>query len=919
MRGLTGTRAQRQDYNWATVLENAGVSNEPLRNIAGFALTAAFDPLNLLAVGPGARLARGAWQGLSRGAQATPILGRAIDAFAPHVGRVPLTVLRREVGDATANQLMDEARRWRNLESGGAVKSALRETADVFRAIPEAERIAAFRTMVEHHGTPWEHTLRLARTDHQRKVIHTFERLFDHDTGTVAAVKAGILDVAPVEGTYARVLYADPTDAAVYHRTVTQLRRQDATTTARLRRERGFEDTLADPTLVDDAALVAIYDIAETKLLAQRARLVSGEFLQSMGFRKRATDEVVSQGEMIFRPNGSRIRTLLTEKGDEIAKLKLPEEEWIGPASIVRALDSLMDPITQNALLSIVDQINALWKPLVTSIFPAFHARNIYSNVVLNAHSGLLNPLWYAKAARLQKMGSGEVVVPLRDGGDFRLPLANFLDEVEQLEGINAGTRWFRTAQETGEGRLERLRAWVFGEEVPVKLQGRARAIEQVGRAFERYFDGLPQRNTVNPFRWGHTLNEAGDNNAKLAHILWRISQGEPLDRAVALSREALPDYVEFATSPTFRAVRGLIPFASWLRFNAPRQLQLLIEQPYVLSQMSHAVTGVETLAESLDADEQMLPEWILERFNILLGREDDGALRVVYGLGLPIEDLNFWFSSFQGRGAEPGLEGAAAAAGGTIKNVLDDLGPVPKVMIELATERSLFTGERIDDPDLANYYRRAWRWTEHVPGLRDWLEIEPRTTSTGRELWVGNPLKLYMFSIMLGRAAREVDKGLEFVDERDGLVALSLLSGVKVSDRVFPRAPSDEPISAQLADDPALRTAYEAYTAIPVFPQFGDPVASRRADKALGDIADRQRWLQSMRPDLPDAYAWEVAAAEWGTQDAAGELLARQVRYNNWKRDRKARSAYLDTHPELRAAFDRLTPGTRQRLLAAV
>ena len=53
----------------------------------------------------------------------------------------------------------------------------------------------------------------------------------------------------------------------------------------------------------------------------------------------------------------------------------------------------------------------------------------------------------------------------------------------------------------------------------------------------------------------------------------------------------------------------------------------------------------------------------------------------------------------------------------------------------------------------------------------------------------------------------------------------------------------------------------------------------------------------------------WSEAAARWGELSAdnrQGELLARQVKLNKWKRTgRKARTAFLRQHPSLRAALE--------------
>lgn len=929
--GLFGSREEREDFNWATILENAGVEHTGVRNTIGFALSAIIDPLNAIPLfGPAQAATKAAWRGTSALLQRAPITGRLIDAFAPHVGKIPATVLRREMGDETANALIEEARKLRSLSAGAAVRGAAREAFHAIGDVPIADRRRALELMWQHHGTPWANASAMSRTSGQRRVIDYFRTRFDSEVGDIGQIASQILDVNTVEGVYGRRLFLNPETRRMMDRTTTALRRQDARTTKRLARERGV-DIPSGFEQVDDPLLVAAYDIAETRLLAQRARILSDDALESFGFRKATDDMLPREGESLFRPNGDRVRTLFKEDEEGLLRgIKIKEETWVGPESATKALNSMVDPWHNMGLAQLVDSLHSLWKPTVTVPFPAFHVRNWISNTVLNAHAGLFNPAFYFRAARLQANQADEVVVQYsREAAErlgqthFKMNTDDFIRRLEEREALNSGTVFFRTAIDTGENVFDKIRVRVFGQPASQELSGRAIAIEQVKHVMNDFAEPLARRNGIggtpipNPFRWGRTANEATDNNAKIAHVLWRLSQGETLDNAARLTREALPNYLEFASSATFRSVRTFVPFLSWLRFNAVKQMQLLVEQPFVAARIGQVASSLETADEKLRSDELSLPDWVMDRLNILMGKDEDGALRIIYGLGLPIEDLNFWFKSFHGDGKEPGFDGFTAAVGGQAQNMLNDMGPFPRILLEWATKHSLFTGEPIDDPDISNFYSRAWRWTEHVPGLRDWLELDKRVTRSGRELWTANPGKMYFLTSLVGRFGRTAERGIETIVERDGLMAVSLLSGVKVG-RIFPRAPSAEPLSAQLATDPNLRLEYEEYNRIPVYPQFGNPEASRRADKALEDIHDRRRWLMSYLPDISRQQALDVALKDYAGGDDEGALFARQVLENGWRQTGGPdRQRYLDEHPLLRAAFNRLTPTTQRRLVA--
>ena len=237
---------------------------------------------------------------------------------------------------------------------------------------------------------------------------------------------------------------------------------------------------------------------------------------------------------------------------------------------------------------------------------------------------------------------------------------------------------------------------------------------------------------------------------------------------------------------------------------------------------------------------------------------------------------------------------------------------PVLRVPLELASNNSFFTGEDLTDRSLRNYYAKAWKWTDKVPGLRDWLGIR-KDEKNGRTYYRSDkPLNNYIFATIVGRLGVSVDKGMKvFGEPRQLGEGINLLTGFKYHPTVWPQRPEsgdwDQRLEQRLATNPELAPLYDAYRQIPLYTNLAaDPEANREASElASSAITSINRLRNSLAIEHPEAdkdELWQVAAGYYGERvNAKGAALAILIKKGGIKQSgRKIRAAFKAQNPDL-------------------
>lgn len=958
-RGLLGTSEEREDLNFATFLENTDVEifdNLWVRNVVGLGLDMLFDPLNILFVSKIRTPFQAAVRGVGGKVGRAPGFRSVGRAFSQRWGQVPITDFRNMVrrGEMTQEQfnIIDENARaltfWASLRGKKAVAD---EVGEALGGVDAEDGAEALRILFSHHGeaaaartTPLtyvpglasdvpvgakEHidAARSAGREGVARVLEYFTARFggrtdDFAIGDIAKLAEEWLGVLTVEGMYARAMYVKYLDDPVIQKGAKGLRKAYSTKSISREKLKGNPEEISElfksGKLVDDPSVVAAYDIWQTKLLAHRNMFLKSILNKRNGFRKYKKGTVIKPGEGVIETNPG---TLMEQKFfDEFGladkalskRFKVKGESWVGPQELVDVVKTWGNPHEMHGLMKMVDGFTSMWKPLVTVLFPAFHVRNMLGVVHNNLQGGIWNPKYYVQAIKLMR-GSADNVVLNR--GQVKMSPKDFHRGLQTHNTVGGGSRNVNSVdqfEETGRNYFNRFAAWMTGQDIPQEVSGKFASMETFKFMLRRDSEGVWARHSFragdtatripNPMAWGTSMNEAVDNVGRIAHVLSRMDKGDDMATASRSALKFLFAYNE--APPTVKAISSVLPFFRWTYFNVPLQFQQFFLNPQgIPSKLSAVTRGVERTAqdiqpanEALEAENATLPEWMLERHHVVLGQDDDGAMRVVYGFGLPIEDLNKLFATGP-------LE--------TIENLASEIGPWFRLPMELVADHSAFTGEPIaEDHSLFAFYRRAWRWTENIPGLRDWLEVEKRVTPSGRELFIGNPTRQYLLAALIGRIGITVDRTWEAVRERDAGLGVNLLTGFKVG-RVFPAPEQRVPLNARLASDPKLYELYKEYRSIPLYrgltAEQGNTVA--RAIPAIGNV--RNLVLANM-PELSEDEAWEIAATQYGDKDPEAEMLVRLVRKHKIPRNgSEIRRRFKLMFPDLVAALAELSAET--------
>ena len=314
------------------------------------------------------------------------------------------------------------------------------------------------------------------------------------------------------------------------------------------------------------------------------------------------------------------------------------------PKPVHRTLDAMLDPPKIGEFLRFYDGMQGWFKKAVTVWWPAFHSRNGMSNLFLNWMGGVTDPLAYMEAHSFQK---GKRMQKL-----YGIPGTNHVNGQDIQNAIES-------AGLTRAGLVEDF-AHHFGTDSPVEAEKALRRVhanpaiwnvpefrEALGKAkgWERIrvmLDG------AGPGRFGTSFGGYIEDNAKIAHVLFKLEQGKSLDSAITSAKHWLYDYR--AMSPWERNWgRRIFPFYAWQRNNVPRMLEALFVQPQKFAQTNHFMRNAAgSLLLAADPDSRQdaswhaaMPDFMARVGGFVWGVDEYGHPKITRGYGgLPFEDL---------------------------------------------------------------------------------------------------------------------------------------------------------------------------------------------------------------------------------------------------------------------------------------
>ena len=312
---------------------------------------------------------------------------------------------------------------------------------------------------------------------------------------------------------------------------------------------------------------------------------------------------------------------------NKVRNVQIPHEYY----EVARhTLMAVSDPTEMTGLIKKIGDSVKGWM----LVSPGFHSRNLISNTIMNAYAagmGVDGALKYsAIAGKVQTKAIKKLAV---NGRDYTVEQ---LIELAQRYGvIGSGTR---TGQylKAGEGATGKIgKAWM--------------AVPHLNR----------------------TVGEAVENNARLAHFLWRLDDGWRPSEAAASVMKTLYDYSNITDTRFQRKLTTFLPFYSWLRLNTAANIEQLLKNPSYISKPYKIAREVE--AQTNPAGQPM--DWIKERGAVGLGGNK--------------------YAAFEGFFPQLGIMKAL----NPMKAVEEGLHPIFKLPYELGENNSLYSDKPIAPP----------------------------------------------------------------------------------------------------------------------------------------------------------------------------------------------------------------------------
>jgi hypothetical protein len=381
------------------------------------------------------------------------------------------------------------------------------------------------------------------------------------------------------------------------------------------------------------------------------------------------------------------------ENGIKYVESSVPQLKGVLlPEPIVKHVDDtyrvLTDEDATKKFLGLYDKVLGFWKGSVTGWFPAFHVRNSIGGIFNNWIAGVKSPARYLQGDQIARGVKGTITTKLgtKYSYDQIRELANKLGVVGQPGYLDVMRE---VEKDIGKGPMAKL------------MDAPKYAMETV------------------------------ENRLRLPLFVDRLIKGDAPEQAAKSVFQFHFDYApEALTSFEKNIMKRLMPFYRWTRGNIPLQFEQMIKQPGKYAAIGKLTENLQTDKEKAKEEFQYLPPYMREGLPVRLG-EKDGFSQYLYGLGLPVEDINrIW-------------KGDAKR---TVQSMVGELSPILKYPIEVGTGQNLFTGEPIAENS------RVFPFMNAIPGLREWLEVSEHKNKDGSVSYRGNAYKLHFLNTALGR-----------------------------------------------------------------------------------------------------------------------------------------------------------------------
>jgi len=343
--------------------------------------------------------------------------------------------------------------------------------------------------------------------------------------------------------------------------------------------------------MTNPAAATTIRGVASKKAVTTHDFLKSVE--EMFGVQGKTAQVIDGVKHIPFQPEGA-IR--FYPAGDKAVGVTKKVKTYLLPEEVAKDLQSFTKALKNEASVGSAlrgfDKLQNFWKKSVTAYFPAFHARNAFSNFFVNWLAGMKEPRRYQTAMDIVNGKTGKVA-----GKSY--------DEVLDL------------AKRQGV-----LTSGFFEKDIPTELARR------VGK----------QSSLQKIEQFGSQAGRTIENNARLALFIDRLEKGDDVAEATRITKKFLFDYGDL-TGFEKEVMKRIFPFYTWTRKAIPLMAEQLVKQPVKYKAVFDIINNLQS-GDLTEKERKYIPDYIKKSLGIQIGRGEEGSPLFLASLGLPIEVL---------------------------------------------------------------------------------------------------------------------------------------------------------------------------------------------------------------------------------------------------------------------------------------
>lgn len=397
---------------------------------------------------------------------------------------------------------------------------------------------------------------------------------------------------------------------------------------------------------------------------------------------------------------------------------KNPFRGWYIPKDLDNTLQGMLhlqhELTSDEAFRGILEWISAVrrwWSAWTLLPFPAFHARNLGSDMLMAAQFGA--KAWSRTGRKSFPAGTEFVFGDLPVAGKHFEKwdrIGKYVAELNKaFPDISADDlRRIMRREEIIEGGMRDVDLLMQGAQLQIKEGNRAqRALQEAKYWIPGKLNISESKLLAKTGRVGQRTQDAVRastfldillQNSKIPGLQW----DDALDDALKVTRKALFDYHDL-TATERHLMKNLFPFYTFTAKNIPKQLEVLFTEPKRFAHLARAYNGLWNTDDEIFTREQ-LPYWLKNAMGVPIRRKSvDGFEQwVVWSPTgwIPMTEINELAEMFRGpfkKGDQQFEE--------TGKFWLSRLNPMFKEPVEQLMNYDSFTGRKIDQGEIRDVF----------------------------------------------------------------------------------------------------------------------------------------------------------------------------------------------------------------------